>query len=56
MMDTVHGKINLGFSTLYLFQKNIILRSSLVVNLGVGYSYFGAQSSLQIGQLPGPFI
>ena len=33
---TKYIKGHLGFNTLYLFQKNIILRSSLVVNLGVG--------------------
>ncbi len=56
LWSTKYIKGHLGFNTLYLFQKNIILRSSLVVNLGVDYSYFGAQSSLQISQLPGPFI
>ena len=30
-------KVLKGFNTLYLFQKNIILRSSLVVNLEVGF-------------------
>ena len=56
LWSTKYIKDHLGFNTLYLLQKNIILRSSLVVNLGVDYSYFGVQLSLQISQLPGPFI
>ena len=37
LWSTKYIKGHLGFSTLYLLQKNIILRSSLVVNLGVGF-------------------
>ena len=44
-------KVSKGFNTLYLFQKNIILRSSLVVNLGVGFHILFTQPSLQIADL-----
>ena len=37
LWSTKYIKGHLGFNTLYLFQKNIILRSSLVVNLEVGF-------------------